>query len=152
MHKYGSSVRSLRCKKDKLPDDFKDETDSPSSKVELESDSGLEKLERVRQWLSDSFPSKDFMPPPERCNTRQNQAKQLNANQELASAMADVVTVKYSEIYHPDFADWAVVVYPTRGGKTVASERTEKDEILQAIDKAAESISKVMGVPFCTFT
>ena len=141
-------ARSLRGIKDKLREYSQDNVDTVSAKVEeLDSESELEK--RVKRWLSENISPIDSGSSAARCNTHQNQANYYEANQQLDDTAADTTTVTYSEIYHPDFADWAVVVYPTQGEETPM--KTKSDEILQVIDSATESLSKMMGVPFCTF-
>jgi hypothetical protein len=149
MQKCRSALRSLRGKKG---GGLQDDSDPATAKIEelqskselkseLKSESELQK--RVKRWLSESSPPKE----PTRRNSYQNQDMPFEASQQMDGTMAEVVRVRYSEIYHPDFADWAAV-YPTH---TFTPEKSKPDEILQAIDAATESLSKVIGVPFCTF-
>ncbi len=135
MQKVKSALRPFRCKKG---NSFQDDSDSATAKFEeLKSETALEK--RVSRWLSESYPPKE---PSAGSFTLQNQETLLEASQQIHCTVG---ALKYSEIYHPDFADWAAVVQ----SEDTVPEKTKPEEILQAIDTATESLSKMIGVPFC---
>jgi hypothetical protein len=146
------AVKSLRGKKDKLPELSKgsqDDSNSPSAEVEeSESDSELEK--RVKQWLSESSHPKDSRAQPSGFNNRKSQDGYFAANRHLDGAACDVARV-HSEIYHPDFVDWAAAIQPTQEDKTIVYEKNIPDDLLQVLEGTTASISQLLSTPFCTF-
>ncbi len=136
----------MRGKKDKLSENSQADSGSISANVEeLQSDSELE--QRVKRWLSESSLPKDSRSRAS-CYTRQNQDCYFDAGHQMDDgSMSDVEKADTGVIYHPDFADWASI-HPTQGERTPSPENLRPDDLLQVLDDATASLSKLLSAPF----
>ena len=133
-----NAVRSLRGKKDKMPDGS--QNNSCSSKDEEPEESELEA--RVKQWQSMSFPPNGAISP-----AGHNGDHYFEANIQVFGAMYDMEQADDAVLFHPDFADWASV-HPTLGDRTPSPAEAGPDGLLQVLNGATESLSKLLNASF----
>jgi hypothetical protein len=146
-----NAVRSLRGKRGKLLDNTQvtqDDSDSPSVEVEeLEPESELER--QVKQWLSESFPPQNIGSPAS-FDVHRDQDHRVQGKYRLQIAAGPEENESAMVLYHPDFADWASI-HPSQCTMASSSEENGPDDLIQVLDGATASLSKLLSAPFCTF-
>mmetsp|Transcript_25917 Transcript_25917/g.53877 ORF Transcript_25917/g.53877 Transcript_25917/m.53877 type:complete len:149 (-) Transcript_25917:99-545(-) len=138
-----NAVRSLRGKKDKMPDCSQDNfylaKDEDVEESELET--------RVKRWQSESLPPNGTTSSPAKLKAGQSEDHYFEANQQVIGTMHDVEQADDEVLFHPDFADWASI-HPTLGDRTPSPAEAGPDGLLQVLNDATESLSKLLNAPF----
>ena len=140
-----NAVRSLRGKKDAIPVDYQGDSVAPPAK-----DKKSELENRIRQWQSESFHPREIRSPPASLNAGQDQDHYFQANQQMEYAVGDEGSAYLGELYHPDFADWdSIHLYEIQDSRSSSLTKNGADDLIQVLDDAKESLSKLLGTPFC---